>query len=58
MENGNHEYKEQLGDLRELQRIVFTDVQDDAISPHEDFTYPVSNMIRMQRSLSWMQRFA
>lgn len=55
---GNQEYLEEIDALDQLCRKVFSGVQDDAILPHEEFTAEKSNMIRMQRALSWLRRYA
>ncbi|MBF2735409.1 MAG: hypothetical protein ISN26_04950 [Betaproteobacteria bacterium AqS2] len=55
---GNRPYLEEIEALDELRRKVFSSVGDYAILPHEEFTAEKSNMIRMQRALSWLRRYA
>ena len=53
----NSDQRDLIDQLQQKVNHVFKDVLDkDTISPNEDVTQNVSNMIRVQRSLSWLQR--
>ncbi len=46
-----------LGDLQAKTDLIFTNIEDQgAVRPHEELPYATSNMVRIQRALSWLSR--